>query len=179
MGCINLIVGARALRNVFKVYVDIVNAKADFVEPTPPTNIITNNAILNQYNIKQGIEVFKKSWGRSVKKFYHFHYHKVFDPKKPHDLTYWQRRKSLDHLMFLKLKNDEVTIKGRWCAYGRNQRNWLSKDDTTYPTMSTEGLILSCVVDAMEGWDVATSNITGSFLQTDYVKEDIHIKMEG
>ena len=35
-------------------------------------------------------------------------------------------------------------------------------------TVSTEGLILSWMIDAMEGMDVATAYIKGAFLQTDY-----------
>ena len=31
----------------------------------------------------------------------------------------------------------------------------------------------------MEDWDVATSDIPGAFLQTDYDKGDIHMNMEG
>ena len=85
----------------------------------------------------------------------------------------------LAYLMFLKIKRDEVTIKGRGCADGRKQRDWLSKEDTSSPTLSTEGLMLSCLIDAMEGREVATADITGAFLQTDYDKGDIHIKLEG
>ena len=66
--------------------------------------------------------------------------------------------------MFLKLKIDEVTIKGRRCADGRKQQAWLSKEDTSSPTMSTEGLILSCMIDSMEGQEVATADIPGAFL---------------
>ena len=36
-----------------------------------------------------------------------------------------------------------------------------------------------CIIDAMEGRDVATADIPGAFLQTDYNKVDIHIKLEG
>ena len=43
--------------------------------------------------------------------------------------------------------------------------------------MSTEGLMLSCIIDAMEVWDVSTSDIPGAFLQTDYNKGDIRINM--
>ena len=35
------------------------------------------------------------------------------------------------------------------------------------------------MIDAMEVRDVATSDIPGAFLLTDYDKGDIHIKMEG
>ena len=81
--------------------------------------------------------------------------------------------------MFLKLKSDEVTIKGRGCADWRKQRDWLSKEDTSSPTVSTEGLVLLFMIDAMEGREVATADIPGAFMQTDYDKGDIHIKLEG
>ena len=45
--------------------------------------------------------------------------------------------------------------------------------------MSTEGLMLSCMIDATEDRYIATANIPGAFLQTDYYKGDINIKMEG
>ena len=80
--------------------------------------------------------------------------------------------------MFLKLKSDEVTIKGRGCADKRKQRYWLSKEDTSSPTVTTEGLMISCMIDAMEGRQVATAEIPGDFLQTNYDKVDIHIKLE-
>ena len=80
--------------------------------------------------------------------------------------------------MFLKLKNYEVKIKGQRCVDGSKQRNWLSKEDITYPTMSTEGLILLLIIDAIEGRDITTANTPGAFLQTDYEKGDIHIKMK-
>ena len=47
------------------------------------------------------------------------------------------------------------------------------------PTVSNEGLMLSCMIYAMEGQEVATANIPGAFLQTGYDKGDIHIKLEG
>ena len=79
--------------------------------------------------------------------------------------------------MFLKLKSDEVTIKGRGCAYGKGKRYWLSKEDKSSPTVSAEGLVLSCMIDAMEIRELATVDIPGSFLHTDYDKGDIHIKL--
>ena len=66
--------------------------------------------------------------------------------------------------MFLKLKSYEVTIKVRECADGRKQQDRLSREDTSSPTVSTEGLMLSCMIDAMEGREVATADIPGSFL---------------
>ena len=39
--------------------------------------------------------------------------------------------------------------------------------------MSTYGLILSCMIDAMEGREVATTDIPGAFLKTDYEKGEL------
>ena len=79
--------------------------------------------------------------------------------------------------MFMKLKIYEVTTKGTGCADEKKQRDWLSKEYTSLPTVFNEGLVLSCMIDAMEGQEVATADIPGAFLQTDYAKGDIHIKL--
>ena len=39
--------------------------------------------------------------------------------------------------------------------------------------------MILCMIDAMEGREVATAKIPGAFLQTDYDKGGIHIKLEG
>ena len=53
MGWNNLIVGSNEIHSVAKSYINVVSAITYFVKPTPPTNIITNKTILNQYSIKQ------------------------------------------------------------------------------------------------------------------------------
>ena len=60
MGWNNLIVVSNELHSVAKSYINIVNYITSFVKPTPPTNIITNETILTQYSIKQGLRVFGK-----------------------------------------------------------------------------------------------------------------------
>ena len=47
------------------------------------------------------------------------------------------------------------------------------------PAVSSEGLIISCTINAMEGRDVSTDDVKGAFLQTNYDKEDINTNMEG
>jgi hypothetical protein len=80
--------------------------------------------------------------------------------------------------MFLKEKRNG-DIKGRDCADGRSQRDFMEKADTLLPTVSTEALILSCMIDAKEDRDVATADIPEAFLQTEYNKGDTHIQIEG
>ena len=114
MGCNNLIVGSNEIHSVAKAYVNVVNAITSFVKPTPPNNIITNKTILTQYIIKQGLKVFGNKGKAEVRKeLHHLHDRRVVESKKPQDLNYEQRRISLAYLMFLKLKSDEVIIKGR------------------------------------------------------------------
>ena len=60
MGWNNLIFVSNELHSVEKAYINVVNAIASFVKPTPPTNIITNEIILTQYSINQVLKVFEK-----------------------------------------------------------------------------------------------------------------------
>ena len=71
--------------------------------------------------------------------------------------------------MFLKLNNDEFVIKGRVFTYLRKQQNWLSKEDASSPTVSTKGLMLSCMIDAMK-YDIHDNII--------YQDNQISIKLE-
>ena len=68
MGWNNIIFGSNEIHIVAKAYVNVVNAITYFVKPTPPTNIITNETILTQYSIKQGLKVFGKKVVAAVRK---------------------------------------------------------------------------------------------------------------
>ena len=110
------------------------------------------DTILTQYSINQGLKVFEKKGEATVRKYLlQLHDCRVVEPKKPQDLSYEQRRRGLIYMMFLTLIIYEVKIKGRGCADGRKQRYWLSKEDTSSPTVSTEGLMILCMIVAMEG----------------------------
>ena len=67
--------------------------------------------------------------------------------------------------MFLKEKRDK-TIKGRTVARGNKQCNCVSKKDVSLPTVSTESVLLSCIIDVHEGGDVAVMDIPNAFIQT-------------
>ena len=53
------------------------------------------------------------------------------------------------------------------------------KEDTTYSTLCTEGLILSYMIDMADGRDVETADIPGNFIHNYYDRGDIHIKWRG
>ena len=57
---------------------------------------------------------------------------------------------ALSYLMFLKRKRTS-DIKAMGCADGRPQRAFISKDESSSPTVSTYALFISSAMDAMEG----------------------------
>jgi hypothetical protein len=54
----------------------------------------------------------------------------------------------------------------------------MTKEETSSPTVATEALMLSCVIDAIEGRDVATCDIPSAFMQSD-MKGKVIMKLEG
>ena len=52
-------------------------------------------------------------------------------------------------------------------ADGRPQRKLYDKSETASPTVSTDALMLSLMIDAKEGRDVATANVAGAYLKAE------------
>lgn len=129
--------------------------------------------LLTQHSVSKGLQIFGEDGAVAVKKeLKQLHDLKVIKPVKSKDLTRDQKLQALHYLMFLKKKRCG-RIKGRGCADGRKQRAYMSKDETSSPTVSTESLFLSCIIDADENRDVATVDIPGAFLQADLPEDDI------
>jgi hypothetical protein len=65
------------------------------------------------------------------------------------------------------------------CADGRKQKDgtW-SKQETTLPTVATELVFITAVIDTHEGRDVACFDISGAFLHAN-VDEDITMVLKG
>ena len=81
----------------------------------------------------------------------------VIEPIKAAKLTRAENKASLEYLMFLQQKRCRI-IKGRGCADGRKQRMYMSKEDTSSPTVTTEVLLLSCVIVGPPGTDHITTH---------------------
>ena len=80
-------------------------------------------------------------------------------------------------MMFLKKKRCGK-IKGQGCADGRKQRAYITKEQSTSPTISTEAVFLMAVVDAWQNRKVAVLDVPGAFMQVDMDKL-IHIRFRG
>jgi hypothetical protein len=51
-------------------------------------------------------------------------------------------------------------------AGGNKQRDYIAKEDASSPTVATESLLLSCIINAEEKRDVAVVDIPNAFIQT-------------
>ena len=127
---------------------------------------------------KKGLKVFGNQGAEAIKKeLEQLVYRKVMHGKKANELTRELKRAALRYLMFLKQKRCG-RIKGRGCIDGRKQRIYKSKDETSSPTIHTESVFLTCIIDALEKRKVVTLDIPGAFMQVD-IDEIIHEKLVG
>jgi hypothetical protein len=133
---------------------------------------------LTQYSVKKGLKIFGEAGADAViKEMKQLDQLNVIEPKDASMLTRAEKKASLEYLMFLKRKRCG-RIKGRGCADGRKQRVYMTKEETSSPTVTTEGLFLSCIIDAKEGRDVATADIPGAFMQAD-MNAVVHVQLTG
>ncbi len=56
---------------------------------------------------------------------------------------------------------------------GNKQRDYITKEDVSSPTVSAEAVMLTCVIDAVEGGDIAVINVPNAFVQT-VVEDEEH-----
>ena len=102
---------------------------------------------------------------------------KVFHGVKFKDTTPEQRSKALRLVQLIKEKRCGK-IKGRTCADGRKQRAYINQEDSTSPTVSTEALLITLMIDANENRDVATADVPGAFLHSD-IDEETFVVVDG
>jgi hypothetical protein len=101
----------------------------------------------------------------------------VFEPLDASTLTASQKREALRAVNLIKEKRSGK-LKGRTCAEGRSQRSKYTKEETTSPTVSTDALMISLMIDAKERCDVATADVEGAYLHAD-MEEFVFLKLVG
>ena len=134
--------------------------------------------LTEQMSAKKGLKLFGKKGAQSVvTEMHQIHYHNVIKPTMANSLTRAEKRVALRYLMFLKQKRCRK-IKARGCADGRKQRVYTLKEEASAPTVKTESVFLSSVIDAYEHRNVMTVDVPGAFMQAD-LEELVHMKFEG
>lgn len=88
----------------------------------------------------------------------------VYEAIHASSLTKEQRKAVIRALNLIQEKRDG-SLKGRTVADGRLQRGLYDKSQTASPTVSTDALILSIIIDAYERRDLGTADVAGAFLK--------------
>ena len=123
--------------------------------------------IMTQMSAKAGIKKHgKAAEAAMMKEFAQLENLNVYQALDPTTLTPQQKRGALRAINLIKEKRDGQ-LKGRTVADGRPQRSLYDKSETASPTVSSDALVLSIVVDAHENRDVATADVTGAYLKAD------------
>ena len=123
-------------------------------------------AIMTQLSLKAGL----RRWGSKAKTAVHaemkqLHFRDTFEPLHWHEMNDTQKKSVLESHLFIKEKKDG-RMKGRIVAGGNKQRDFISKEEASSPTVATESVLLTCVIDAEEERDVAVVDIPNAFIQT-------------
>jgi Reverse transcriptase (RNA-dependent DNA polymerase) len=123
--------------------------------------------VLTQMSASAGIKFFgQPAIDAMHKEFCQLHTKGVFSPQDANTLTPQQKRASLRAVNLIKEKRTGE-IKGRTCADGSVQRSLYDKSETTSPTVATDSLMYTILVDAKERRDVATADVVGAYLNAD------------
>ncbi len=93
------------------------------------------------------------------------HWRDKFVPRQMSELTAEQRTKILKSHMFIGQKQTGET-KARMVAGGNMQRGHVTKEESSSPTVSTEAVLLTLIVNAHKGRDVAVIDIPNAFIET-------------
>jgi hypothetical protein len=122
--------------------------------------------IMTQLPLKSGLKQWgDKAYAAVTSEMKQLHFRNTFKPKHWSELSRTQRQTVLESHMFLKEKPDG-SLKGRTVAGGNKQRDYISKEDASLPTVATEAILLLCIIDAEEGRDVTVIDIPNAFIQT-------------
>jgi hypothetical protein len=103
---------------------------------------------LVHYSMHAGLKKFKEKGKAGVsKELKQMHNMEVSRPVEEGSLLKKEKAKAVALLMFLKEKRDH-SVKARMCADVRKQRDDWMKQDTTSPTVSTEGVFIMAAIKA-------------------------------
>ena len=134
--------------------------------------------IMTQMTAKEGIKRFGKAAEVALmQEFAQLENLDAYEALDAKLLTRTQRRAALRAINLIKKKRDGK-LKGRTVADGSVQRSLYDKSETASPTVATDALLLSIIIDAHEGRDVATADVAGAYLKA-YMTDFVIMKFTG
>ena len=135
------------------------------------------------YSLKAGLKRFgEKGKISTLNEMKQLDDREVFYPINVNDLTDQERRRAMESLLFLVEKRDGK-IKARFVANGSSQRAYMGREQSASPTVMTESIMITSVIDAKQKRDVMTCDIPNAFVQTEMDKaekgERVTMKIRG
>ena len=122
--------------------------------------------LVQQYNLKKRLELFgDRAEVATTKELQQIHDFGIYVPQDARLLSRAEQLKALLALMFIVEKRNG-DIKARTCAVGSKQRTFPGyvKSEWASPTVSTDGVIITSVIEAHQGCDVAVFDLPNAFL---------------
>ena len=145
--------------------------------------VVHGMSFAQRYSYKKGAEILGENARRGAHdEVEQMHKRNAFEPIHVKNMTATEKRKAQMGLMLIEQKEGKQA-KGSLVYNGKPTREWLSREDTSSPTVSQEGLHITLAIDAKEGRDVMPADIPNAFIQTrmrDKVKDErIIMKVQG
>jgi len=117
--------------------------------------------------LKKCLEKFgNKGQDACAKDLEQLHTRSCFRPIDVSTMTPTERKKAQHGLMFITEKRD-TTVKARLVYNGKPTHEWISKEEATSLTVSLELIMLMAAIDAKEGHDVMSADITNAYIQAE------------
>ena len=135
-------------------------------------------SLSTQWFLKKGLRFFSEETKKAtIAELMQLHKRNVFQPVCRSSMTRQEVIGTLNTLTFIK-RNQCGRVKAHTCADGRPQKSLFQKWESSSPTVRTESVLTTSVIDAYEQRTVGVYDIPGAFLhaeQTDLT----YIKMAG
>ena len=148
------------------------------VNERKPIHSLVAHFIFTQMSAQAGIKKHgQKAIDALLKEFIQLDNQDTFDPQDASKLTAQQKKAALRSVNVIKEKRCGK-IKGRSCADGRSQRPHYDKSETASPALSTDTLIMSLIIDAIERRKVITADIAGAYLNA-FMRDYVLMKLTG
>jgi hypothetical protein len=134
----------------------------------------------NQMTASKGIKLHgSKAVAAMFKEYKQLDDLEVLGRLTPENLTHEQKRNALRAVNLIKIKRDG-RVKGRACADGSTQRQYVPRDEASSPTLSLEALMALLLINAYEERDTAIFDVPGAYLHAKIPDDKFAIlKIEG
>ena len=119
---------------------------------------------LTSMTIRRGIKEYgERAMNSMFEEFNQLIEKKVFEPVVKEQLTPGQLKTIMRSLMFMKVKRDG-RLKSRFCADGSIQSEFLDVSEWSSPTVLTDAMIMTAIIEAFERRYVKVADIEGAYL---------------